>query len=946
MLLATVVVAAPSTAAPPGLEMAYVKVQGKGKVAELARMGMDIAAVHEEGTATGERGIEVPVYRVDLVTSAADRTELERNGFEFADPPRNSQARKPSGSDYEVYDNFDDPRTGIRAQLQRLAASYPKLTELERIGRSLQGRPILALRLTNERARGDKPAVLYHATTHAREWVSTEVSMRLIEWFLDGYGTDAQATELLDTREIWVIPVVNPDGYQYTFDTERLWRKNLRDNDGDGQITGNDGVDINRNFDSHWGYDEEGSSSQLNDDTYRGTAPSSEPETRAVQNFVQSHDFAFSVSYHTYGNLILYPWGWQVNTESLDDEVFVALAGTDENPAIPDYDPGVAADLYITNGEYADWAYEKAGVPSYTVELTPGEDENGSYGFEFPDDEAQVQQVFEDNLDFALSLAESAEDPSHPASSVGITPEDVVHTPVEASYGPTQEVQVIARSDLDLSLQANGDVIPFEEELGERYNTDSGLFYSRYVATIDNPAAGAEVTYEVHAGEDVLGPYSYTVEDDQANPILIMAAEDYTGTNPTYDDTSGPNYLSYYTDALDAGGYDYDVWNVDQQGVPSEQDVLSHYGTVIWYTGDDYAAGVPDGLFTTDMNEMLNVRDHLNYSDGKLFATGEDYAWLEAAGYITDDFIQYYLGADSIVNDAGDTVINGVDGDPILGGLTMDLTGGSGADNQEFTDTFLVDEGNPSGAVLAGKYDRAGGPFDPHDGNWHMYSQRANAAYKRLGGTFTVPTDDPTLRFWASYSIEANWDYAFVEVAPAGSDDWTTLPEVGGATVADTGDSCPEGWVDDLHPFLAHYQDVDCNPSGSTGEWHGLTGNSEGWQQLEFDLSAYAGQDVELHISYASDWAVQEIGMFVDEVQLGTGAVESFEDGLGAFTVTTVEGSAPPANNWIRQEAGTFPEGPALRTDETVYFGFGFEGISDEGNRNDIMDRTMEYLGN
>jgi hypothetical protein len=507
-------------------------------------------------------------------------------------------------------------------------------------------------------------------------------------------------------------------------------------------------------------------------------------------------------------------------------------------------------------------------------------------------------------------------------------------------------VQVVARGDLDLSLHVGGQEIPFEEALGERYNTEPGLFYSRYVATIDNPPAGEQVSYEVHAGQEVLGPFEYTVEDDEADPILVMAAEDYTGPTPSYPDTTGPNYLDHYTDALDAGGYDYDVWDVDQQGVPSAQDALSHYRTVLWYTGDDFAAFVPDGLADTDLNETFAVRDHLNYSDGSLFATGQDFAWLEAAGYLTDDFLQYYLGADSIVNDGGDTLVDGVDGDPVLGGLQLDLAGGTGADNQAYTDTFLVDADNPSGAVLAGRYDRAGGPFDPHDAAWHVYSDRADRSYKRLGGTFTVPAADPTLKFWASWDIEQDWDYAIVEVAPAGTDDWTTLPEVGGATVNDTGLSCPEGWVEQIHPFLEHYQDGTCAPTGSTGEWHGLTGTSSGWQQLEYDLGAWAGQDVDLQIAYVSDWATQNIGVFVDEVQLGGGPVESFEDGLGAFSVSSAPGSPPPANTWVRQEAGTFPEGPALRTQDTVYLGFGFEGIADEADRNAVMDRTMEYLGN
>ena len=112
--------------------------------------------------------------------------------------------------------------------------------------------------------RGEKPAVLYSSLQHAREWISVEVNRRLLEWFINEYrkGTP-QIVQLLNTTELWFILVANPDGYQYTFDYERLWRKNLRDNDGDNKITTLDGVDPNRNFPEHWRYDDEGSASHL-----------------------------------------------------------------------------------------------------------------------------------------------------------------------------------------------------------------------------------------------------------------------------------------------------------------------------------------------------------------------------------------------------------------------------------------------------------------------------------------------------------------------------------------------------------------------------------------------------------------------------------------------------------------------------------------------------------
>ncbi len=111
-------------------------------------------------------------------------------------------------------------------------------------------------------ADGSRPAVMYMSNIHAREWISVEVNRRLLNWFVDGWrSNDRNVRKWLKTREIWFVLSANPDGYQYTFDVERLWRKNLRDNNGDGQITNGDGVDLNRNYDSKWNWDDEGSNS-------------------------------------------------------------------------------------------------------------------------------------------------------------------------------------------------------------------------------------------------------------------------------------------------------------------------------------------------------------------------------------------------------------------------------------------------------------------------------------------------------------------------------------------------------------------------------------------------------------------------------------------------------------------------------------------------------------
>lgn len=935
------------TASDPPLKMVNIQADSAAAVKALARMGIDIAAVRRGPLKEGPRGVKLPTYRVEAVISHLDEKKLKAYEWQWSDL-RLKTARQKIGQTYNVYHSFDEPRSGIKAQLYSIQAKYCKIARLKKIGYSIQHRPILAMQLgagKYKHHQQEKPQVLFLATHHAREWVATEMGMRLIRYLVENYGQDTQVTDLLDTVEVWVIPVANPDGYEYTFTNDRLWRKNLRDNDGDGEITIADGVDLNRNFDAHWGLDEEGSGALPSDMTYRGSAPNSEPENRAVIHLIESQDFKFVVSYHTYGDLILYPWNWQMKTPSLDDPIFVALAGTDETPAIVDsllergYDPGVGADLYISNGDFVDWCYLKANIPTYTVELTD------EHGFEFPDDEAMLQTVFEDNLPFALSIAQSAKDPAHPVSPMGIKVEDIYHTPLTASYGSDQMIQIMAprESELTLTYGINDEdtqTATFTEQLGRRYNETPGTYFSRFVATIPNQLAGDRVTYRIKMDDETIGPFSYTVVRADDNPALVLAGDS--------------NYMEYYTGALDAVGIGHDVWDVPGQGAaPDYAQVLSHYDVVAWYSGDEASPNI-DEDYTLFEDEVLAVRDFINYSDGKLLATGQDLAWLASVyGMFSNDFFQYYLGSYIHVEGGGMSPETGLPydvvgepGDPVFDGLRFSLHDGDGAGNQQYADTFLNTgffEPNYDTHIMA-RYDRPGGPFDPHSGEYYVYSQMADMSYKRLGGVFDIPADDPTLTFWISYDIEQDWDHAFVEIAPADSDQWTTLPDMNGLTTQTTGESCASGWVEGLHPHLANYMDSACQPSGVSGEWHAFSGNSGGWRQVEMDLSAYAGQTVELYIAYASDWGTQNLGIFVDDIQLGGQPIQDFETDMLPFEAT-IPPDAVAANNWERIAGTGFPEGPAIRTSDSVYLGFGFEAVDTAQNREMIMDRIMSYLG-
>jgi hypothetical protein len=1010
-------VAAPASARDhqgDALDM-YSAVVDAETAGDLAKQGYDIAQTKVE--ADGR-------VRVTLVLSPQERAQLRKAGVR-TDAVRDAEGRTSrqralaqAASGYNVWRSYDEPG-GIRDELYALAKKHAGFVKLEVIGHTIQGREIIALKVTQGAKGlkdGTRPAVLYMSNQHAREWISVEVNRRLLNWYLDQRKLEnPQIVELLKTTELWFIISANPDGYQYTFDHERLWRRNLRDNNGDGQITSADGVDPNRNYDAHWNYDGEGSSGQISSDTYRGTAPESEPETQAAAGLIDRVKPKLLVNYHSYGPLILYPQGWQVGTPDGDNPIYAALAGTDANPAIPGFDPGISADeLYVTNGETTDYADTAAGSLAFTPELEQG---CGGCGFVFPDDEALIQAQFEKTLPFDLDVAMSAAHPGDPSSHLGNTVKPFYLSQAEAdpengtlamfdfrfdkSFGDPQEVRVLAKRSLGavtLKYQVNGgsvqSVATTEWAGGERYGVGRGTYYHVMRATISGTSPGDSVKVWFEGGGQSSDSFTYSAVSETGNQVLIMAAEDYTGASPVQD--PGPHFLTSYQAALTANGIASDVYDVDANGrkAPDALGVLGHYDAVVWYTGNDIVTREPDwpggNASRLGMQELFEVRDYLN-EGGKLLYTGKyaghQYApghgpqnydpfanlqcssspaiaarcrTTQGSGDGVNDVLEYWFGAALINEGAG---LDPGTGDPlgVVGVLDpftateWSFNGPDSEDNQDHNASFITTSGLlpvadypqfDSRAVA--KYDRPGGPFEPHTGDAYVYSQIADISYKRLTHTIDVPAGGGSMTFWVSRDTEADWDFVFVEAHHVDQEDWTTLPDANGHTGTDTGESCPAEWRD-LHPFLDHYQTVNadgtCSPTGSSGTWNAASGASGNWEQWDVDLDGYAGDQIEVSISYVSDWSSQGLGVFIDDVVLPTGESTSFETGLEGWAVPgQPAGSAANPNDFYQTTAGGFPEGAVVATADTIYMGFGLEGITGAADRALVMGRAMDYL--
>ena len=246
----------------------------------------------------------------------------------------------------------------------------------------------------------------------------------------------------------------------------------------------------------------------------------------------------------------------------------------------------------------------------------------------------------------------------------------------------------------------------------------------------------------------------------------------------------------------------------------------------------------------------------------------------------------------------------------------------------------------------------------PHTGSRFAISQMASLSYKRLTRTIAVPDDGARLSFWVHRDTEPGWDFFFVEAHTPGTGDWTTLPDRNGHTSRSTGDSCPF-WLG-IHPFLAHYQSErssgGCAPAGTTGTWAAATGQSDGYERWTVDLSRFAGGDVAVSLSYASDDIIQTPGVFVDDISVshGPGSTSFERDGnvMDGWAVTGPPAGSPGnENSWLiggtadgPPTTGEIAEGSLARQGEILDFLAGRFGPYPFSAAGGIVD-DLEGLG-
>ncbi len=370
-----------------------------------------------------EKKLEITAFReglyIDALVSQEKHDELINEGFQLiiTQTAEKNKAHLAQTKEIDGYRTYDE----VVVELQQIVIDHPEICSLSDIADS-HGKEYFDSGMTqyedyqhdvwmlkisdNVNETEDEPSVFYMGAHHAREPISTEVVMGIINHLLDNYGSDDEITNMVNSSEIYIVPIVNPDGHEVVLDQlNTWWRKNAADNNGDEMFShvsdGPDGVDPNRNY--GWEFGSSGASADPNEDTYHGPSAFSEPELYAMKELMASHHFTAGISYHSYSELVLWPYAYSANAQAPDHFAMQEL-GVNMAESIPKitgsghYLPQQSNDLYPAAGITDDWAYGKHGIFCYCVELAQ----------QFIPSASQVPQIVEDNIEAALMVLNRA----------------------------------------------------------------------------------------------------------------------------------------------------------------------------------------------------------------------------------------------------------------------------------------------------------------------------------------------------------------------------------------------------------------------------------------------------------------------------------------------------------------------------------------------------------
>jgi hypothetical protein len=442
-----------------------------------------------------------------------------------------------------AYHNYDE----VTAETKAIADAYPSIVQRISIGQSFEHRDIWALKVSdNVTTDEDEPEVLIDANQHAREHLTVEMALYLLDELTSKYATDPRIKSIVDSREIWIVPTVNPDGAEYDIASGQYanWRKNRQPNAGSPEI----GTDLNRNWGWQWGCCNGSSSSPANEE-YRGASAFSAPETQALRDFVLSRrvggvqQIKASIDFHSFGELVMWPYAYTFADiapgMTQDQHDTFAAIGTSMAQS-NGYTPQQASDLYISDGNLRDWLWGSQGIFAYGIEMYPPDPSN--LGGFYPPDEIIAAQTAR-NREAVLRLIESADCPYRAIGKETqycgiVTPPRHTFSPPAVDFGavgiddgpsPTRTIVMTNVSATSLHVSSatlgGGDTAQF----AVRSNTCAG-------ATL---AASMTCAFAVEFNPDATGAKAaqVTFVDDSGTATVALTG---TGTDAASDTTPPP----------------------------------------------------------------------------------------------------------------------------------------------------------------------------------------------------------------------------------------------------------------------------------------------------------------------------------------------------------------------------------------------------------------------
>ncbi len=826
----------------------------------------------------------------ELLARPGDTERLERMGYAWRPLDRDLFPGARGAGDEGNLDPQYHTYQEMLDELNTLAASYPGICRLYQIGEAesriwwwdnfAYAYDIWALRISDNPGIDEpEPCIVYDGRHHAREPVSTEISLAVARHFCQNYGVDPEITQVVNTTETWIVPMLNPDGHQWVESVDPWWRKNLFDYNQNHHVDNYEGIDLNRNYDWHW------AAGGWSDETYGGPYPFRAPETTALRDLCLAHRPAINPTYHSYGRQVLYPFGYSVLAEPAVLEVAVEYGNRIGYTPMQSTTP---------TGSSKDYFYGVLGAAAFTVETATDFIPSGTAML------AEVQQILPGSIWLAKRLWGPSVQGTVTDSIAGIPLEATIHIPeimgvygggelwdmlTEASTGYFCRVRPAAQQTITLMVSAEGyfgktlqvttggatatvvniQLIPESFERGILQGTVTNATAG------DTPIPNAQITV-IGAGATLMtnaqgfysgyvnpGSYRVAVSHESFAPDTSDYVPIVIGQITTVDfsltDIAGPritNTTQHPNTPDPIGPYPIESTITDLSGITHKTLYYRAGGPTfqalpMTAVGQDrYRAEIPGQPLETTVQYYVFARDQGgNSSVDPPGAPAELYSF-RVAPFVT-------VFADAMESGQGDWLHHAVTG---------------GYQDQWHLST---QRNHTTGGTTSWKCGAAG---------TGTYANLLDAALE--SPSFTLgESGSLTLWHWIEAEVSSSYpgqayDGGLVELSVGGGP-WTQIAPQGGYTHTIRASSQPG-------PF----------PAGTP-----VFSGASAWTELAFDLSAHELEDVRVRFRFGSDGNTGREGWYIDDVVVrsmnpASGVMEERELVLGLLRCTRLLCSPSP----------------------------------------------------